>query len=94
MPHTNEAAIDLDWYPLSDKEIRQFDDEGYLIVRNVLDSDTINELIEVSDRLMASDRREKRQRNPNGLYDGFRNCVSIAVKVHLPRGVNNTARQR
>ena len=77
MAHTNEAAIDLDWYPLSDDEIRQFDDTGYLIVRNVLDSDTIEELIEVSDRLMASDRRENRQHNSNGLYDSFRNCISI-----------------
>ena len=53
MTHTNEAAIDLDWHPLSDEEIRHFDDTGYLIVRNVLDSDTIDELIEASDRLMA-----------------------------------------
>ena len=77
MAHTNETAIDLDWYPLCDDEIRQFDDKGYLIVRNVLDSDTIEELIEVSDRLMASDRRENRQHNSNGLYDSFRNCISI-----------------
>ena len=77
MTHTNEASIDMDWYPLSDEDIRHFDDNGYLIVRNVLDSDTIDKLIEVSDRLIASDRQEKRQRNANGLYDGFRNCVSI-----------------
>ena len=77
MAHTNKAAIDLDWYPLSDEEIRQFDDKGYLIIRNVLDSDTINKLIEASDQLMASDLQEKRQRNANGLYDGFRNCISI-----------------
>ena len=77
MLHTNEASIDLDWHPLSDEDIRQFDDKGYLIVRNVLDSDTINELIEVSDQLMASDRRENRQHNSNGLYDSFRNCISI-----------------
>ena len=77
MPHTNEAPIDLDWHPLSDEDIRQFDDKGYLIVRNVLDADTIDELIEVSDQLMASDRRENRQHNSNGLYDSFRNCISI-----------------
>ena len=77
MSHTNKSPINIDWYPLSNEEIRQFDDEGYLIVRNVLDSDTIAELIEVSDQLMASDRRENRQHNSNGLYDSFRNCISI-----------------
>ena len=77
MAHTNEAAIDLDWHSLSDEEIRYFDDNGYLIVRNVLDPDTIEELIEASDRLMASDRLENRQHNSNNLYDSFRNCVSI-----------------
>ena len=77
MAHTNEAAIDIDWHPLSDEEIRHFDDTGYLIVRNVLDSDTLEELIEVSDRLMASDRLENRQHNSNNRYDSFRNCISI-----------------
>ena len=77
MAHANEAAIDLDWHPLSDEEIRHFDDTGYFIVRNVLDSDTIEELIEASDQLMASDRRENRQHNSNNLYDSFRNCISI-----------------
>ena len=61
MTHANEAAIDIDWHPLSNEDIRHFDDTGYLIVRNVLDSDTIDKLIEASDRLMASDRRENRQ---------------------------------
>ncbi|MCY4569103.1 MAG: phytanoyl-CoA dioxygenase family protein, partial [Candidatus Poribacteria bacterium] len=74
---TNEAAIDIDWYPLSDEDIRHFDDNGYLIVRNVLDSDTIEKLIEVSDRLMTSDRFENRQHSSNNLYDSFRNCISI-----------------
>ena len=77
MVHTNKISINLDWHPLSDDEIRQFDDEGYLIVRNVLDSDSIDKLIEVSDQLMASDRRENRQHSSNGLYDSFRNCISI-----------------
>jgi len=65
MAHANEAAIDMDWYPLSDEDIQHFDNTGYLIVRNVLDSDTLGKLIEVSDRLMASDRRENRQHNSN-----------------------------
>ena len=66
MAHTSEALSDLDWHPLSDEEIRHFDDKGYLIIRNVLDSETVDRLIEVSDRLIASDLREKRQTYPNG----------------------------
>ena len=76
MAHTSEALTDLDWYPLSNEDIQHFDDKGYLIIRNVLDSETVDKLIEVSDRLIASDLREKRQTYPNGLYDGFRNCVA------------------
>ena len=77
MTQTTDAPIDLSWYPLSDAEIRQFDDEGYLIVRNVLDAPTIDRLIEVTDPLMASDRRENRGARHSNLYDSFRNCVSI-----------------
>ena len=77
MTQTTDAPIDLSWYPLSDAEIRQFDDEGYLIVRKVLDPPTIDRLTEVGDRLMASDRRENRQVSHSDLYDSFRNCVSI-----------------
>ena len=83
MAYTNESAIDLDWYPLSEEDIRHFDDNGYLIVRNVLDSDTVEELIEASDRLIASDRRENRQQNFDGLYDSFRNSISI-VDAFIP----------
>ena len=41
MTHTNEATINLDWHPRSKEEIRHFDDKGYRIVRNVLNTDTI-----------------------------------------------------
>ena len=41
MTDINKSLIDLNWHPLSKEEIRHFDDHGYLIVRNVLDSDTI-----------------------------------------------------
>ena len=95
MTHTNETAIDLNWHPLSEEEIRHFDDNGYLIVRNVLDSDTIDELIEVSDRLMASDRRENRSSiwwvNPS---QKRKNSFPAAMKVRLLHGVSSTARQQ
>lgn len=66
----------LEYVP-AEEQVRQFDEEGYLIVRNALDSETISQLIEASDRLIASDRTLNRQRREDGLYDGFRNCVSI-----------------
>ncbi len=66
-----------EFVPILPEQKQQFDDEGYLIVRNVLDSDTIERLTEVSDRLISSDQRENRQQSNGGLYDGFRNCISM-----------------
>ena len=37
MAQMTESSIDLDWHALSEQEIRQFDEQGYLIVRDVLD---------------------------------------------------------
>ena len=71
MANTNVALTDLDWHPLSKEEIRHFDDKGYLIIRNVLDSETVDKLIEVSDQLIASDLREKRQTIPQRLIRRF-----------------------
>ena len=67
----------LKFIPILSEQKQQFDDEGYLIVRNVLDADTIETLIEASDRLIDSDRRDNRQQSNGGLYDGFRNCISM-----------------
>ncbi len=46
--------------------LAQFDDERLLIVRKLLDSDTIAALTEVDDSLIASDRAKFRQRR-NGV---------------------------
>ena len=67
----------MDFVEISTEQKRQFDEEGYLIVRDVLDSQQIESLIEAGDRLVASDRVENRQRTNGGLYDGFRNSVSM-----------------
>jgi|SRR5690554_4893816 len=67
----------LPFTPLTPEQRRQFDEEGYLIVRNVLDGDTIERLIEVGDRLIATDIRENRQQEVPGLYDGFRNVIGM-----------------
>lgn len=59
---------------LTDEQRRQFREEGYLIVRNVLDEDTINRLIKAGDRLIATDKRVNRYQTSES-YDGFRNCI-------------------
>ena len=58
---------------ITPEQKRQFDVEGYLIIRGALDSETVSALIEAGDRLIASDRLDNRQRSNGGLYDGFRN---------------------
>ena len=67
----------LEYTPVAKEQIREFDEHGYLIVRDVLDDDTIATLTEASDRLIDSDLQTHRQVNRTGLYDGFRNTVSL-----------------
>jgi ectoine hydroxylase-related dioxygenase (phytanoyl-CoA dioxygenase family) len=67
----------MDFVTITPEQKQQFDEQGFLIVRNVLDSETISNIIEASDRLIASDIEENRQVRNDGLYDGFRNCVSL-----------------
>ena len=67
----------FDYTPVPQDQIRQFDEEGYLVVRNVLDEASMATLLEASDRLIASDIQTSRQSNPTGLYDGFRNSIAL-----------------
>ena len=67
----------MEFTALAIEQKQQFYEQGYLIVRNALDSKTISNLIEASDRLCASKQLENRQRTPDGLYDGFRNVISV-----------------
>ena len=62
---------------LTDEQRRQFRDEGYLIVRNVLVEDMISRLIETGDRLLATGERYNRFMTNGGLYDGYRNCITM-----------------
>ena len=61
---------------LSDDQRRQFHDEGYLILRNALDEDSISALIEAGDRLIATEARYNRYQTSD-FYDGFRNCITM-----------------
>ena len=67
----------FDYVPIAEEQLKQFDDEGYLIIRQAIDSETVSRLIEAGDRLIASDRIENRQRRDEGRYDGFRNCITM-----------------
>ncbi len=67
----------MEFVKITSEQKRQFDDEGYLIMREAIDSETVSRLIEAGDRLVASDQQLNRQRRPGGKYDGFRNCVSM-----------------
>jgi ectoine hydroxylase-related dioxygenase (phytanoyl-CoA dioxygenase family) len=66
----------MEFTPLSPEQRRQFDEEGYLILRGALDAGLVGRLIEAGDRLMASDLTESRQTN-SATYDSFRNSVSL-----------------
>lgn len=67
----------LKYEKLPAEDIEYFDKQGYLIVRNALDSETVDRLIDAGDRLVASDLRTNRQTTSEGRYDGFRNAVSL-----------------
>lgn len=66
----------MKFIPLTAEQRRQFDDDGYLIVRGALDEATVARLIEAGDKLIDSDRTDNRQ-TMSGNYDSFRNCVSM-----------------
>ena len=66
---------------LSEEQRQQFRNEGYLIVRNVLDSAAISSMIEAGDRLIATDERLNRY-STSAYYDGFRNCITMDEAFH------------
>ena len=67
----------LPFTPITEEQRKQFDEDGYLILRNMLDEETIARLIEAGDRLIESDRTHLRQVTATDIYDSFRNVISI-----------------
>ena len=67
----------MQFHKLAPEQKRQFDKQGYLILRGALDATTISSLLEAGDRLIASERVQNRQRSNGGLYDGFRNVIAM-----------------
>ncbi len=66
----------LGFTKLTEDQRAQFHNEGYLIVRNVLDEATISNLIAAGDRLIASEESLNRQKTSE-FYDGYRNCITM-----------------
>lgn len=58
------------------QDLEFFDRNGYLIVRNALDADAVEAIVETSDQLLASDQTLYRQKLRSGRYDSFRNCIT------------------
>ncbi len=77
MVTTADMPVDLDWHQLPEEEIQHFDDNGYLVVRDVLDRPMIDRVTAAAERHIASDRQENRIASKGGLNDGFRNCVAL-----------------
>ena len=67
----------MDFTALTIDQRTQFYTQGYLIVRNAIDSQTVGRLIEAGDRLVGTDRKRNRQASTDGQIDGFRNVISL-----------------
>jgi ectoine hydroxylase-related dioxygenase (phytanoyl-CoA dioxygenase family) len=67
----------MEFTALSAEQRQQFYTQGYLIVRNAIDFDTVQRLIEAGDRLVSSDRKRNRQVSADGQFDGFRNVIAL-----------------
>ena len=64
-------------------DIDFFDQNGYLIIRNALDENTISTLIEAGDRLIHSNQTKLRQKGGDR-YDSFRNSITLDdAFIHL-----------
>ena len=67
----------LDYVRIDPDKIKSFDEHGFLIIRNAIDSEAISDAINAGDRLIASDHVHSRQTAEDGRYDGFRNCITM-----------------
>ena len=85
MTPVTEAAVDLEWHALSEAEIRQFDEQGYLVVRNVLDRAMVELIIGASDRLISSNRRENRTASDSALLNEVAPARQLSSELFIAR---------
>jgi ectoine hydroxylase-related dioxygenase (phytanoyl-CoA dioxygenase family) len=69
----------MDFQALTDAQREQFNRDGYIIVREALDQKTVQQLVEVGDRLVASNLLIGRQKSETSTdkVDGFRNVITL-----------------
>lgn len=80
----------MKWTKLPQEQLKQFDDNGYLIIRNALSLEDINALIEAGDKLIDSGCLKNRQvSSDSSRYDSFRNIISLDG-AFLPLLAKNT----
>jgi len=69
-------------YCMTDEQREQFEQEGYLIVPDALDDDTLGRLLEAGDRV-EKEEREKNDLDPGALMAKFRTIVEDDVFLEL-----------
>ena len=67
----------IEFVPITTEQQKQFDQKGFLIIRQAIGEEIIAKLMAAGDRLIDSDLITNRQQREDGRYDGFRNCVTL-----------------
>ena len=67
----------IEFVPITTEQQKQFDQKGFLIIRQAIREEIIAKLTAAGDRLIDSDLIANRQQREDGRYDGFRNCVTL-----------------
>lgn len=67
----------MEFTQINNDEKLFFEKNGYLIVRNLLSQNQIAKLIEAGDRIFSTHNAPKRQQKAGGLWDSYRNCLSL-----------------
>ncbi|MFP6724672.1 MAG: phytanoyl-CoA dioxygenase family protein [Candidatus Poribacteria bacterium] len=67
----------IEFVPITTEQQKQFDQKGFLIIRQAIREEIIAKLTAAGDRLIDSDLITNRQQREDGRYDGFRNCVTL-----------------
>jgi ectoine hydroxylase-related dioxygenase (phytanoyl-CoA dioxygenase family) len=70
----NDVLMD---HKIPQSDIDFFDQNGFLIVRNALDTEQVKDLITAGDQLIDSKEQVNRQCTNDGRYDGFRNTIAL-----------------
>lgn len=71
----------MEFHALTDEQRHDFETDGYLILKRVIDPQAVRRLIEAGDALIASDLQQGRQRTADGRYDSFRNVIGLLEPV-------------